>query len=460
MNENEKATAGTMALRMKSENYCNKDNEIIFSAQKYVAAIVPYCNDNANYTNHIMENFNPYIRIGCDYYKILFVKDRYVKSKKILKPWKKTEIIQDHKSDYLNSIPKYDGFIMMPDNINYRNVINGTFYNLYSPFPHIPHEGKVEASLGMIKHIFGEQYALGLEYIQCLYQYPKQALPILVLVSKKRQTGKTTFLNWLNAIFADNLVIVQNSDLLSDFNAVYAHKNIIAVDETLIEKSAVIERLKSIVTAKKMIVNEKYVSQYSVDFYGKVILCSNRETDLLKIDHEEVRYWIRKIEPPQKDDPDYESKLISEIPAFLYFLNQLPPLKIRSRMVFFPEEIATKELADIKYTSQSSLCKEIIEYFEHFFEDEGSHLNTIYAAPVDIKQKFFEHNKNVSSSQIGTVLKQELQLTPSPKSKRYIPFGSGDTRPGRYYTLERSKFTDEPLRKLGVYDLSRYIPEV
>jgi len=415
---------------------------------------------DGKYSTNATENFHRYLRIGCDYYKIVYMQDRYVKSKKILKPWKKSEILQDLKIKDLSPIPKYDGFIMVPDNISYQSVINGTFYNLYSPFPHKPHEGNVEASLCMVKHIFGDQYALGLEYMQCLYQFPKQALPILVLVSKKRQTGKTTFLNWLNAIFGDNMVIVQNNDILSDFNAVYSLKNVIAVDETLIEKSSVTERLKSIATAKKMIVNAKYVSQYSVDFYGKLILCSNKEIDLIKIDHEEVRFWIRKIEPPEVDDPDYETKLISEIPAFLYFLNQQQPLKIRSRMVFLPEEIATKELADIKYTSQSNLCKEIIEIFTHFFENDASHLDSVYAAPVDIKERFFESNKNVSSSQISAVLKQEMQLAPSQSSKRYIPFIADPTKTGRFYKFERSAFTDEPTKIFSPYDLSQHMPEV
>lgn len=40
-----------------------------------------------------------------------------------------------------------------------------------------------------------------LDYLQLLYLYPIQKLPILLLVSEERNTGKSTFLNFLKAIF-------------------------------------------------------------------------------------------------------------------------------------------------------------------------------------------------------------------------------------------------------------------
>ena len=46
-------------------------------------------------------------------------------------------------------------------------------------------------------HIFGDQYELGLDYLQILYTMPQQKLPILLLVSEERNTGKSTILNFL-----------------------------------------------------------------------------------------------------------------------------------------------------------------------------------------------------------------------------------------------------------------------
>jgi len=51
-------------------------------------------------------------------------------------------------------------------------------------------------------------------------------------------------------IFGDNFIQINPEDLSSQFNSSYASKNIIAIDETVIEKSHASEKLKSIATAK------------------------------------------------------------------------------------------------------------------------------------------------------------------------------------------------------------------
>lgn len=64
----------------------------------------------------------------------------------------------------------------------------------------------------MIEHIFGEQYELGMDYLQLLYLQPVQKLPILLLVSEERNTGKSTFLNFLKALFQNNVTFNTNED--------------------------------------------------------------------------------------------------------------------------------------------------------------------------------------------------------------------------------------------------------
>lgn len=48
---------------------------------------------------------------------------------------------------------------------------------------------------------------------------PRQKLPILLLVSEERNTGKTTFLNFLKSIFEDNATFNTNEDFRSKFNS-------------------------------------------------------------------------------------------------------------------------------------------------------------------------------------------------------------------------------------------------
>jgi len=395
----------------------------------------------ATSTVDIDENEMPFIRCGCDYFKVSYLPDRFIEKKRTLIPWKRAEIVLDHGQTFLQKIPKYDSFTMIPDNKKYQATVNNC-YNLYSEFPHQPAAGSCDTSLKMVKHIFGDQYEQGIKYLQCLYQNPRQALPILALVSSTRETGKSTFLNWLQAIFGDNMAVIQSSDLESSFNGVYANKNIIAIDETLIERSAAAERLKNISTAKRLTINNKYVAPYSVDFFGKIILCSNKENSLIRIDDEEVRYWIRKVEKPKKDIPKIEESLINEIPAFLNFLDQQPPLEIKSRMMFLPDEISTEQLKIIKTDSMSTVAKELNIKMTNFFENDGCLLEKCFCAPIDIKEKFFKFEGNIGASYIGTVLRNEFHLTPAENPIRYTPFNEAVSKTGRAFEFIRSKFTD------------------
>ena len=64
-----------------------------------------------------------------------------------------------------------------------------------------------------------------------LWQKPTQVLPIFCLVSEERNTGKTTFLNLLKAVFEGNMTLNTNDDFRSRFNSGWAGKLIIAISK-------------------------------------------------------------------------------------------------------------------------------------------------------------------------------------------------------------------------------------
>ena len=105
-----------------------------------------------------------------------------------------------------------------------------------SQITHIPKEGEFNHIQSLIEHIFGEQYKLGMDYLQLLYLKPTQKLPILLLVSEERNTGKSTFLNFLKALFQENVTFNTNEDFRSQFNADWAGKLMIVVDEVLLNR--------------------------------------------------------------------------------------------------------------------------------------------------------------------------------------------------------------------------------
>lgn len=392
----------------------------------------------------------PYIRVGTDYFRIFAKTDRYGIDRITLKPWKKDEIKSDHGQALLKYIHRYNDFVIQPNNISYERSVDECF-NLYAPFPHVPYDGQVldtdiPVTLNFMTHIFGDQLQQGLKYMKALYEHPKLPLPVLCLVSAERQTGKTTFNNYINILFGDNFVLINPEDLLSSFNASYATKNIICIDETVIDKTHSIEKLKSIATAKTINVNQKHVSNYAVPFFGKVIISTNKETDFIKIDQEEIRFWIRKIKSINTINTNIEQDLIAEIPMFLTFLRSLPAIDTtRSRMVLTAEEIYNNELATVKQESQSSLYKELTILLEDHFQQNPT-ATQCHCNGKEIKDRWFHNNHSVSASYICKVIKQEFKI--ESKQYRYSPFnGDPMVKKNSYaFCFERSSFikSEEP----------------
>ncbi len=399
----------------------------------------------------LMEIDIPYVRIGTDYYCKEKKPDRYGGEYTTLKVWKKEAITDDHTKNIFKLIPKYQDFIISPDNKTYSSV-HGRYYNLYSEFPHEPLPERVSDSdipmtLHLLRHIFGDQFQLGIKYMKVLYEYPRQILPILVLVSEERETGKTTFLNYISMLFGDNSILINPSDLISNFNSSYSTKNIILVDEAFVEKGLGVEKLKSIATAKKMSVNPKHVQGYSVDFFGKVIMCSNKELDFMRIDDAEIRFFIRKIKSVTgKRNVGIEDDLYKEIPAFLRYLIQQPEIDFsKSRMVFTKEEIRTDELQAVKDESRSTVMKEIKSRLYRFFMNHPNE-NILHAMPDDIKEHWFQRDNNILSDYIRKILKNEFKLKPLPPG-RYQPMAQGDRIMGRPFEFDVKDYLTEEERK-------------
>lgn len=384
----------------------------------------------------------PYIRVGDEYYK----KSDYVKSdgaiQKELRKLNRQTIIDDEGRDFLRRIPKYERFCVVPDHFNYAEVISGNF-NQYYPFIYKPVKGSFKWTMRLLRHVFKDQNEYGLDYLQLLLTKPTQILPILCLVSYENSTGKTTFLNWLNELFKNNMVIVGNQDLESQFNSIYATKLITAIDESKIDKQTALEKIKSLATAKTINVNTKFITPYPVDYFGKIILVSNYEDNFINAKDEDVRYWVRKLGKPQFTNHDIDKDLKKEIPAFVFYLkNRKLKTEKKSRMWFSAEQIETHELNEIREYSKSWMFKELHEKFEDFFNNFDNNKEYIEATPGDIKHRFFINNHKVEENYIRRVLKQEYKLE-TESLKKYKAMGDGEYKTGRPYKIYRNIFVND-----------------
>lgn len=386
----------------------------------------------------------PYIRVGVDYFKVINKLTRYGGLHTQIKHWTKEEIKSDHSKAFLGQIPRFDDFTIVPDNKDYKPILHNC-YNLYSAFSFKPHteavtEADIPTTLNFLRHIFGEHFEHGLTYFKVLYEYPKQILPILCLVSAENETGKTTFINFLEMIFGGNYVLISPDDLTKNFNSNYATKNIIAIEETFVEKQAGVEKLKSLSTGKSIQMARKFIDDQALPFFGKIILNTNKVKDFMRISSREIRFWIREVpEIKGKKNVNIETDLFNEIPKFLRYLTDLPAINFDngSRMVFTAEQLQTDALLAIKNESQSGLYKEIEIYVEDFFENTPC--KQFCATAKDIKERWFRNDSKVSISYIRKVLLDEVGMKPNPTSDKYVPFEDYQKHPiainGRFFTF-------------------------
>ena len=311
-----------------------------------------------------------YLRIGTTYFKKSNFPTLSGDKIETLIPWSPELIRQDHGKDALSKIEKFDGFICYPENRpeHYQKMVEG-YYNTYHQMSKNPVPGEIKNTMVFLKHIFGEQLELGIDYLQILYLKPLQILPILCLVSKERATGKSTFLKWMKEIFVLNLTYITNDSFSSNFNADWASKLLICVDEVLFQTEQLTERIKYLSTTNVNKIEAKGKDRREIEFFGKFILCSNNETSFIKIDPDEIRFWVRKINPYEKEDVYFLSKLLSEIPHFLNFLaNRKLSTENSSRMWFTREQIKTDALTNlIRHNCnklETELCNMLINIIE------------------------------------------------------------------------------------------------
>ena len=403
----------------------------------------------------ILEEPIPYIRVGTKYFKQFKKSDRNGISRTELKVWDKMTIIDDYSRKFLSKIPSYNDFTMEPDNKNFNQVI-GNNYNLYTPFEHTKcskEDYNVEKWLWtktLLKHIFGEQYELGVKYVKVLYDLPKQKLPIFVLTSEERSTGKTTFLDWIEMLFGDNSVVINPQDIANSFNSSYSDKNVIMIEESRFESTQALEKIKNLATQKKILVNTKHIQQYSVPFHGHLIITSNDENKFSKVDNLEIRYWVRKI-PSLKGKANHNilNDLRNEIPYFLYYLDTLEDIDTsKSRMVFNAEELTTQALLKVKKESLSSLHKELIMLLDAHCQ-ENPKIEEFKFIAKEVKNKWFKNNHKIEINWIDRTLKDSLKLK-RDKMTRYVPLedinNPNSKKSGRPF-IYKNKYYGQELEK-------------
>jgi hypothetical protein len=382
-----------------------------------------------------------YIRIGTSLYKTVqrpLISGDYIEEKIL---WSYETLRQDYGKNNLPEIEKYNGFCIIPDHVNYQQV-HGTYLNQYEPINHVPCSGKFPHIRSFLEHIFGKQIELGFDYLQILYTRPTQMLPIVLLVSTERNTGKTTFLRFLKMIFGKNATFNTNEDFRSQFNADWAHRLLVLVDELLLNKMEDTEKIKNLSTAGDYKIEAKGKDRREIEFFAKFVLCSNNEKNPIIIPKEEVRFWVRKINPVEKDNIHLREQMATEIPHFLHFLiHRELSTKNESRMWFSPNLLETPALLKIKKYNTNKTEMEMATYCIDIMERLGQ--DKILCCPIDFVDELRYSGLRIDINQVRSILKDSWNIC-SEKNGEYSFYHIGTDgelssmkKKGRYFEINR-----------------------
>lgn len=333
-------------------------------------------------------------------------------------PYKSSELNEEFSKEERKKIKYYNGFTVIASHVNYQYAKNGLF-NIYGPLCYSPQEGKCEHILGLVRQIFGDQYELGLDYLQLMYLIPKTRLPVLLLISKTQGTGKTTFLNLLQEIYQSNVTKITSSDFRNRFNLDWAGKLLLLIDEALLDQKRDYEIIKERSSARTVNIEGKNMNRFPLEFFAKFILCSNNINRPVYVEKNDERFWVRKVPDLKKKDPNFEKKMKKEIPAFLYFLKnrELSVPKKAGRFWFKRSDYMTNELKQIIDNCLNPIEDELFDFFSHLMTDFGI------------------QDYKFSVSQLMELMKREKIEMKSDRIKRILKSWGMSSKNSSYKTL-------------------------
>lgn len=406
-----------------------------------------------------------YILVGNDYFQKVVDKSAFGDDEINLYKRDKGVITARFGKNFVRAIPIYDNFANIPENdpekyrqeiVSEKGGIKSRLYNIYRPLEWQPTEGEWPTIEKFLHHLFDytntqgqPMFEFALDWIQIVYTNPTQPLPCICLVSKERETGKTTFLEFMHLIFSENFRVLDSERIGSKFNDGHVGKLVIGVDESLIDpenRGTIANTLKTLITNKTIISEGKGTASKPIANYAKLIMCSNDETNFIKIESEENRYAIVKVGTIQEKDPDFLSKMRKEIPAFLYHLkNRELCHERKDRLWFDPRAFETDALLKIQERTAPMLERHIKGVMREQFEYSGK---DILRFPFSfIKERVLTRFKYADTEKIKDWLHDHGYKTGTPNTYAYYD-ESGQPFPQegkpRLYTFQRADFIDQP----------------
>jgi len=314
----------------------------------------------------------PIVRIGTSWY----IYDEDINRYNLTSP---TELKRDLGDSWSWDKPRYLDWTYVPSYLDYQKVIHtgtGMYLNSHAPVDWTFEEGEFPVIAGGIQHIFGDKAYLAYQYIKVLLTNPTHPLPILCLVGL-HNNGKTWFAKLIQKIVnQNNSVEIDANDFTIKFNGHWANKHVLVIDETETEgmsgRNNLSSKLKKLNTSARIILERKGKDAFESEYYGKIIVCSNKIKSFLKIEKTDDRYFVIKVEelPAGLRSDTFEKDAEAEFPRFLNFIINKMEMPERKGRFYLPyAEYKTRALEEVKDNSNSSMVTNIKEVLYEWFQN-------------------------------------------------------------------------------------------
>lgn len=354
--------------------------------------------DETAQKNRVADEYR-FIKVGDEYYQRMIQYDIFTKSSSVVyRRRKRQELCTEGIS--IKAIQRFDDWIIKPSHTNYERIIEidhggetFRFFNAYNPLPHTPKEfdlpeefyrdpenfdyskiPEIRHTAEFFKHIFdyknyrNRYVKIGWDWVTLCYLNPEQRLQALALVSSEEGTGKSTFINFLLAMFGENATKTEASRIGSNFNALSAGKVIQCVEETKDERGEIENKLKDLITAYEQVIEAKHQDARTVKTFSKYVFASNHEEGFMKVGTQTTRFFVMKVNPIPAKVPDFEEKLYLEIPYVLYFMQKRGVLTPKEdRLYFNPKLLENEALLRLRQASKDQVQQVMEELFSFLF---------------------------------------------------------------------------------------------
>ena len=344
---------------------------------------------------------------------------------------------------------KFDSFTNEPFLYDdYKKIVDNKF-NLYHKYKPEVMTDNCDTILHLVEHIFQEQYEMGLDYLWQLYFNRKQKLPILCLLSKEQGTGKNTFAQTLMMeLFGSNYTQIGNIEISQTWNDNYISKNVVHLNEILIDKKIIYEKIKTFSTEPVQPLQKRFTHSKDIPCHMRLMISSNNEYSFIKLTEDDRRFWVRKIGVPKETNIGYVENIKKESGYFVEFLEERG-CKYETkgdRMFFEFSDYKTLALERIIDDSRSELYVEIFEMIKSIFLKYPS-VEYLHYNLTEVHELVWNNNPRINKKWV------RLELRDSFKSKlysqkRYLYYPRYDNvapydKNGSCYEFERSYFVKE-----------------